>query len=101
MNERNTSKIITRKNKLSFGQTDRQTNKKRGMKRDCLYTIYNIHTIYREIEGEREMIHECNYKKEEKLNIGQMDRQTDRWTDGQTDGQTNSIDRKTIKVIYM
>ena len=47
------------------------------------------------------MIHACNYKKEEKLNIGQMDRQTDRWTDGQTDGQTNSIDRKTIKVIYM
>ena len=47
------------------------------------------------------MIHVWNYKKEEKLNIGQMDRQTDRWTDGQTDGQTNSIDRKTIKVIYM
>ena len=47
------------------------------------------------------MIHVCNNKKEEKLNIGQMDRQTDRWTDGQTDGQTNSIDRKTIKVIYM
>ena len=47
------------------------------------------------------MVHTFNYKKEEKLNIGQMDRQTDRWTDGQTDGQTNSIDRKTIKVIYM
>ena len=97
MNERNTSKIRTRRNKLSFGQTDRQTNKQKERDEErlfdmCLYTIY---------KGEREMIHVCNYKKEEKLNIGQMDRQTDRWTDGQTDGQTNSIDRKTIKVIYM
>ena len=74
MNERNTSKIRTRRNKLSFGQTDSQTNEQKerdeeGLFDMCLYTIY---------KGEREMIHVCNYKKEEKLNIGQMDRQTDR-----------------------
>ena len=64
------------------------------MHESFIFLTLFIYTIYK---GEREMIHVWNYKKEEKLNIGQMDRQTDRWTDG----QTNSTDRKTIKVIYM